>query len=141
MDYFIDVSVRNDGKIAIFEMDSKSGKLQANDSAACDRSAPSTIDPEKNYLFAGRRNPENFGMSSLSINKNTGGLSPFGSIPHQGDPVLMATDRSNKFGLIPHIADGAQKAPNAIFQFMFDENTGRPTPNCPPKVTPKEPWD
>ena len=186
MAYFMYVSIQNDDKIAIFEMDPKSGKLQAEGSVACDRAAPMAVDREKKYLFAGRRNPEAFGVSSFSIDHGSGGLSPIGSIPLRGDPVHMATDRrgkfllsayyyqqkaavhaigtggelsdspvewlqtdvgahfimtdpSNKFALVPHIADGAHKGPNAIFQFKFDENTGRLTPNSPPKVTPQEP--
>ncbi|MBL4720434.1 MAG: lactonase family protein [Alphaproteobacteria bacterium] len=42
------------------------------------------------------------------------------------------TDRSNKFAFVPHI-DG-KGAPNAIFQFRFDETTGRIKPNDPPHV-------
>ena len=36
---------------------------------------------------------------------------------------------------MPHIAG---RGPNAIFQFRFDENTGRLTPNSPLKVEPEE---
>ncbi len=186
MAYFIYVSLQNDDRIAIFEMDPASGKLQAEGSVACNRPAPLAVDPERKFLFAGRRNPEDFGMSSFRIDRGSGGLSPIGSIPLQGDPVYVATDRkgkfllsayyyqqraavhaignggdlsdpplewlqtdtgahfimtdpSNKFVLVPHIADGAHTGPNAIFQFKFDENTGRLTPNTPPRVTPKEP--
>ena len=186
MAYFMYVSIQNDDKIAVFEMDPTSGQLQAEGSVACNRAAPLAVDPERKFLYAGRRNPENFGMSSFKIDHGSGGLSPIGSISLQGDPVHMATDRkgkfllsayyyqqkaavhaisdggeladppvewlqtdtgahfimtdrSNRFALVPHIADGAHKGPNAIFQFRFDENTGRLTPNSPPMVTPKEP--
>ena len=186
MAYFIYVSLQNDDRIAIFEMDPASGRLQAEGSVACNRPAPLAVDPERKFLFAGRRNPEDFGLSSFRIDRGSGGLSPIGSIPLQGDPVHVATDRkgkfllsayyyqqraavhaignggdlsdpplewlqtdtgahfimtdpSNRFVLVPHIADGAHTGPNAIFQFKFDENTGRLTPNTPPRVTPKEP--
>lgn len=186
MAYFMYVSIQNDDKISIFEMDPSSGELQAQGSVDCNRAAPLAVDPDRRFLFAGRRNPEAFGMSSFAIDHSSGGLSPIGSIPLQGDPVHMATDRkgnfllsayyyqqkaavhdiggageladppvewrqtdtgahfimtdpSNKFAFVPHIADGAHKGPNAIFQFWFDENTGRLTPNDPPRVTPKEP--
>ena len=46
------------------------------------------------------------------------------------------TDPSNKFAFVPHIAG---KGSNAIFQFRFDESTGRLSPNVPPKVSPQEP--
>lgn len=49
----------------------------------------------------------------------------------------MQTDPSNRFAFVPHIAGNG---PNAIFQFMFDENTGHITPNSPLRVEPKEHW-
>ena len=186
MAYFMYVSLQRDDKIAIFEMDPASGKLQAQGSVAVDRPAPLAVDPERKLLFAGRRNPKDFGISSFRISHGSGGLSPIASIPLEGNPIHIATDRkgkyllsayyyqqkvavhaigdggdlgdpavewlqtdtgahfivtdpSNKFALVPHIADGALKGPNAIFQFKFDENTGHLTPNSPPMVTPKEP--
>jgi 6-phosphogluconolactonase len=43
------------------------------------------------------------------------------------------TDPSNRFAFVPHIAG---RGPNEIWQFRFDEQTGRLTPNTPPKVIP-----
>lgn len=58
------------------------------------------------------------------------------------------TDRSNRFGFVPHIADGSgglmrlaegrRVGANAIFQFRFDQETGKLTPNDPPRITPDE---
>jgi len=45
----------------------------------------------------------------------------------------MQTDVTNSYAFVPHIAGNG---PNAIFQFTFDENTGRLTPNSPAKVEP-----
>ena len=59
----------------------------------------------------------------------------------------IQTDPSNQFAFVPHIArlndsvmqpPGDALGPNAIFQFRFDENTGRLTPNSPLKVEPEE---
>lgn len=47
----------------------------------------------------------------------------------------IQTDPSNKFAFVPHIAN---RGPNKIYQFKFDENTGHITPNSPPKVEPTE---
>ena len=44
----------------------------------------------------------------------------------------MQTDRSNRFAFVPHISGG--NGPNTIFQFRFDDATGRLTPNEPPTV-------
>ena len=55
----------------------------------------------------------------------------------------IQTDRSNRFAFVPHIArlqdDVTQPpkdapGPNVIYQFRFDENTGRLAPNTPLKL-------
>ena len=51
----------------------------------------------------------------------------------------ILTDPSNRFALVPHIANGAKSGPNAIFQFKFDELTGHLFPNLPDRVTSMEP--
>ena len=47
----------------------------------------------------------------------------------------ILTDRSNRFAYVPHIAN---RGPNRIFQFRFDEQTGGLTPNDPPFHGPAE---
>ena len=47
----------------------------------------------------------------------------------------ILTDRSNRFAYVPHIAN---RGPNRIDQFRFDEGTGRLTPNDPPFHGPAE---
>ena len=47
----------------------------------------------------------------------------------------MLTDRSNRFSYVPHIAN---RGPNAIFQFRFDEQTGKLTSTDPPRHSPTE---
>ena len=44
----------------------------------------------------------------------------------------IQTDTSNRFAFVPHTAE-----PNVIFQFHFDERTGRLTPNAVPQVIPE----
>ena len=48
----------------------------------------------------------------------------------------VQTDPSNRFAFVPHIAG---RGPNEIWQFRFDERTGRLTPNEPPKLVPADP--
>ena len=60
----------------------------------------------------------------------------------------LQVDPTNRFGFVPHIAQGSggllrlpegrQTGVNAIFQFRFDQETGKLTPNDPPRVTPAE---
>ena len=46
----------------------------------------------------------------------------------------LQTDPSNRFAFVPHIAD---IGPNLIFQYRFDESSGRLTPNRPPRLSPE----
>ncbi len=41
----------------------------------------------------------------------------------------VATDPSNRYAFVPHVA-----AANSIYQFRFDETTGKLTPNAVPKI-------
>lgn len=51
----------------------------------------------------------------------------------------VLTDPSNRFALVPHIANVTRGGANAIFQFKFDELTGHLLPNQPDRVAPMEP--
>src|SRR5467141_888522 len=46
----------------------------------------------------------------------------------------MQTDPTNRYAFVPHIAGNG---PSAIFQFTFDEHTGRLTANAPASVEPE----
>jgi 6-phosphogluconolactonase len=73
------------------------------------------------------------------------------SLDHQATAAgahAIATDRSNRFAFIPHIArlnDNVLEppkdnpGPNMIMQFRFDAGTGRLTPNSPSRIEPAEP--
>lgn len=52
-----------------------------------------------------------------------------------GGAHAILTDRSNRFAFVPHIAN---RGPNAIFQFRFDESTGSLTPSDPPRYDPPD---
>ena len=47
----------------------------------------------------------------------------------------IQTDPSNRFAFVPHIAN---RGPNAIYQFRFDPDSGRLSPNTPAMVQPTE---
>src|SRR5438105_12670684 len=59
----------------------------------------------------------------------------------------ISTDPSNRYAFVPHIArlndnvlepPRENPGPNVIFQFKFDAQTGRLSPNTPPRVEPSE---
>ena len=48
----------------------------------------------------------------------------------------VQTDPQNRYAFVPHIAEGNHTGVNAIFQFRFDQDSGRLTPNDPDRVVP-----
>ncbi len=173
------VSFQDDDKISVFAGDSESGELRLEqDVEVRGGPAPLALSPDKEVLHVGRRGSQQ--LSSYRIDQHSGGLSLIGTVPLQGEPVYVATDRtgrfvlsayyyqssvgvhavghdgavtfppiewrhtahgahavltdrSNRFAYVPHIAN---RGPNAIFQFSFDEITGRLSPNAPTQYTP-----
>lgn len=180
--YHAYVSFQGDDRIAIFTIDSVTGKLVWQEDVAVNGGpAPLAIAPSKNFLYVGNRGSQE--ISSYQIDQNTGGLSLIGKTPLQGEPIYVATDRtgrfvlsayyyqstvavhavnsngvatfpplewrhtahgahaiqadpSNRFVFVPHVAN--RGGPNAVFQFEFDKNTGRLTPNAIPKYSLQE---
>ena len=78
-------------------------------------------------------------QSTASVHAvNSDGVATFPPIEWRytaGGAHAIQTDPSNRFAFVPHIAN---RGPNAIFQFKFDENTGHLTPNDPPRYSPRE---
>ena len=98
MAYFMYVSIQEEDRIAIFTMTPKTGKLKhQGDVELIGRPAPMALDPNRDYLFAGRRKTDEYGLSSFKIDRKGGGLTLIGSIPLNGDPVHISTDKTGKF--------------------------------------------
>ena len=98
MGYHMYVSLQEEDRIAVFALAPDSGELRRlGDAPLAGRPAPLAVDPERRFLFAGRRQAGNFGLSSFHIDPGDGGLSPIGGIPLDGDPVHITTDRSGKY--------------------------------------------
>ena len=175
------VSFQDDDRIAIFTVDPTTGQLERQEEVTIEGGpAPLAISPDKRVLHVGQRGSQQ--LSSYGIDQRTGTLSLIGTVPLQGEPVYVATDRtgrfvlsayyyqstaavhavgrngaatfppvewrytahgahaiqtdrSNRFAFVPHIAN---RGPNAIFQFQFDETSGRLTPSVPPRRSPQE---
>lgn len=130
------VARRGERKISSYRIDQGSGALSMIGTV----SLPS--DPC--YMSTDRR-----GRFLLSAYYEARGVSihPIGADGAAGDPPVerletargahcVQTDPSNRFAFVPHIAG---RGPNEIWQFRFDEETGRLTPNSPPKVVPDQP--
>ena len=184
MTTFMYVSLQQEDRIAQYTVDSNSGELERQtDYTLTGMPAPLAVDPERRFLFAGRRLPGTFGLSGFRIRPGDGHLEPVSEAPLGGDPVHISVDRSgryllsayyyqarvgvhgfdgdgvletspiewretgigahyiqtdpsNRYAFVPHIAEGNHSGANAIFQFRFDEESGRLTPNEPDRVIP-----
>ena len=92
------VSLQGEDRISIFAMDAATGELEhRGDTALASMPAPLVIDPQKRYLFAGRRKADDYGLSSFRIDRVTGGLTLIGEVPLQGDPVHISIDQKGDY--------------------------------------------
>lgn len=133
---FLHVARRGERKISSFRIDARSGDLSLIGMI------PLPTDPC--HLAMDRQ-----GRFLLSAYYEGRGVAvhPIGADGAAADPPMerletargahcFQTDPSNRFAFVPHIAG---RGPNEIWQFRFDEVTGRLTPNSPPKVVPEAP--
>ena len=181
---YLYVSLQGDDVIARYDLDPATGGLaNRTEFPLAGMPAPMATDPEKRYLFVGRRRAGEYGLTSFSIDGGSGDLARINDINLGGNPVHVSVDRtgnyllsayyyqarvgvhgfdddgrldptpiewretgigahyiqtdaSNRYAFVPHIAEGSQTGPNAIFQFRFDAATGRLTPNTPDRANP-----
>ena len=134
-------------EISSFRIDHDTGGLTRN----------GTVSPEAAPVFLSTDRKGRYLLSAYYQGAHAA-VHPLGDDGAVGDPPIewlataagahaIYTDPSNKFAFVPHIArlnDNVlepvreEYGANAIFQFRFDENTGRLTPNSPARVEPEE---
>ena len=110
--------------------------------------SPTYLSPDRNGRFLLSAYYQGAHVAVHSIKDDGGwGARPTEWLETAPAAHCIQTDPSNKFAFVPHIArlndsvmqpPGDALGPNAIFQFRFDENAGRLTPNSPLKVEPDE---
>jgi len=132
---FLYAGCRDIPQIVSFQIDQENGGLTQNGSVS--------LEPWPTYLNTDRKGK--FVLSAYYQGAHVA-VHPIGVDGSVGDPPIewlatatgahaMQTDPTNTYAFVPHIAGNG---PNAIFQYRFDENTGRLTPNSPAKVEPEE---
>jgi 6-phosphogluconolactonase len=90
------VAFQDDNKISMFTLDRGTGKLEWQEHLKVDGGpAPLTVDPARKFLYVGHRATHE--LSSYRIDPHTGGLSLVGTIPLQGEPITIVTDRTGRF--------------------------------------------
>ena len=122
-------------ELTTYEIDSRTGRLSEIGSVA--------LEEEPCFLSTDRT-----GRYLLSAYYHSGmvGVHPIGENGAAAGPPIewlftglgahsALTDRSNRFAYAPSIAGAF--GPNLIFQFRFDESTGRLSPNTPPTLSPE----
>ena len=99
------VSLQDEDKIAVFTMDAATGKLEPRTEVEVTGGpAPLTMDPERRFLYVGRRGSRQ--LSSFRIDQATGGLTLIGTVPLQTDPCYLGTDRRGRFLLASYYEGG-----------------------------------
>ena len=132
---FLYAGCRDTPQISSFQITQADGSLTQNGTVS--------LEPWPVYINTDRKG--RFVLSAYYQGAHVG-VHPIGDDGSVGGPPIewletatgahaMQTDPTNSYAFVPHIAGNG---PNAIFQYRFDENTGRLTPNSPAKVEPEE---
>ena len=98
MAYYMYVALQEDNKILVQTIEPQTGKLTPQAEVSVP-GGPFTmaISPNRNFLYAGCRDTPQ--LSSFQINQSSGGLTQNGTVPVEGWPVYVATDRKGKYVL------------------------------------------
>mgnify|MGYP001303597961 CR=1 FL=1 len=133
---FLFVGRRGSCEISSFQIDPDSGGLALIGTAPLE-SDPCYLATDRNgkfllstYYAAGKVAVHSIGDDG-SI-----GDTPVEWLDTSSGAHSIQTDPSNRYAFVPHIAGAV--GPNLIYQFRFDERTGRLTPNSPFKLVPGE---
>ncbi len=98
MPTFMYVSLQRDDRIAQYILDPATGAAEHRaDYALTGMPAPMAVDPQRRFLFVGRRQAGEYGLTGFSIQPETGRLEQLNSVPLDGDPVHVSVDRSGRY--------------------------------------------
>ena len=128
------VALRSAQKLASYAVDGEKGTLVKLAETSLEEGPPYlSLDNTGAFLLSSY-----YGSGQVAVHgvAADGALSaePLQTIPTAVRAHSIQTDRANRFAFVPHT-----NPTNAIFQFRFDEQTGRLTPNDPPKIEPATP--
>src|SRR5271154_869797 len=141
------VGHRTQPAIPSFPIDQSTGGLTLLGTVSQEH-APTFLAPDRTgrYLLCAYYQGGGAAVHPLGDNGAAGTPSPGWLAPAPGAHAI-ATDPSNKFAFVPHIArlndnvlepPKENPGPNVIMQFRFDAHSGRLTPNSPLRVEPVE---
>ena len=134
---FLHVGRRGVCEVSSFRIDPESGDLECIGAVPLDAEpCYLAMDRQGRFVFSAYYQAGKAGVHA--VDDETGALraTPVEWLDTATGAHALQTDPSNRFAFLPHIAGNG---PNAIFQYRFDAQTGRLTPNTPARLTPPEP--
>ncbi len=132
---FLYAGCRDTPQIASFQIDPVKGGLRQNGTVSLEP-WPVYINTDRNgkFVLSAYYQGAHLAVHPIGADGSVGGP-PIEWLATATGAHALQTDPTNSYAFAPHIAGNG---PNAIFQYRFDENTGRLTPNSPAKVEPEE---
>ena len=132
---FLYAGCRDVPQINSYRIDQSSGGLTQNGTVALEAN-PTYIatDRRGRYVLSAYYQGAHVGVHPIGDDGSVGGA-PIEWLETATGAHAMQTDPTNSYAFVPHIAGNG---PNSVYQFRFDENTGRITPNSPATVDPEE---
>ena len=141
------VGHRSIPEISSFRIDQDTGGLTRNGTISPE-AAPTFLSTDRKgrYLLAAYYQGGHVAVHPIG-DDGAVGAPPIERVATDIGAHAIQTDPSNNYAFVPHIArlyDNVMEpvkealGPNVIFQFRFDKNTGRLTPNSPLRLEPEE---
>ena len=132
---FLYVGCRETPQISSFQINQNNGGLTHNGTVSLEAN-PTYISTDRKgkFVLSAYYQGAHAAVHPIGDDGSVGGQ-PIEWLETATGAHAMQTDPTNSYAFVPHIAGNG---PNAIFQFRFDENTGRLTPNSPARVEPED---
>jgi 6-phosphogluconolactonase len=141
----IHASLRNSNEIASFSVNGDTGALTPIGKVSVD-AAPTYLCVDRNgkFLLSAYYQGRHVGVHEIQTD-NSLGDKPIQWLETDIGAHSINVDRSNRYAYVPHIAriqdnvlgpPPEDLGPNVIYQFKFDQDSGRLTPNTPLKLEP-----
>lgn len=126
---YLYAAIRSTESIAVLKIDRETGGLSHVETvpAALNQTYLAT-DKSGKYLLGASYSGGKIAVYRITAEGKVIG-EPLQVIPTAINAHSILLDATNRFAFVPHTG------PNAIFQFQFDSESGRLTPQSPPKVT------
>ena len=117
------------GKITSYSIDPKDGKLTLLNEASAGGGGPCHIlvHPDGKWVFTGNYGSGHIGVAPINLDGTVG--TPLEPVLGGKNAHQISIDPSGKFVFVPFLGS------NHVNQYLFDEATGKLTPNDPPFAT------